>query len=340
MKLATGTRVLIFLIVALAVIVGLRLLDSHIAPSMFDVIGVDALKPLTTPWFHLGPRSDAERTAPGLDVTPILMIQAVLFLVLISVLSRMVRRFLQTRILSHTTLDVGQQYALSNIFGYTLFVFALMIGLQTAGVDLSSLTLLGGALGVGIGFGLQAIVSNFVSGLIILIERPIKVGDRVEVGGTTGEVMRIGTRSTWVRSGDNAVIIVPNSEFVTGRVRNWTAVSHEARSSIAVTVGYATEPQIVHDLLLQVATSHPEVLRKPAPEVFLESLGDNGMRFQLCFWTSHGGPAGQRITSDLYLGALEVFGKQGIAIPHPQREIRMTTAPAPASPPPPAPSPG
>src|SRR5204863_6854099 len=132
-------------------------------------------------------------------------------------LSRLVRRVLRTRVLVHTELDVGQQYAIARIVSYVVLVLGWVIGLETLGVNLSSLTVLAGALGVGIGFGLQNIVSNFVSGLIILGERPIQIGDRIDLGNNTvGKVEHIGARATHVLTNDNIMIIVPNSEFVTG----------------------------------------------------------------------------------------------------------------------------
>lgn len=329
MALSTANKLLIVLIIALGLLIGLRLLDPSLAPSLWDIIGGDALQALYTPWFHLGPHSEAERVAPGLDVTPVLIIQAVLFLIALTVGSRMGRRVMHSRVLSRTHLEAGQRYALANLFGYVVFLFGLMIGLQTAGLNLSSLTFLGGAVGIGIGFGLQAIVNNFVSGLILLVEHPVRVGDIVEVGQVSGEVMRIGGRSTWIKGPNNSIAIVPNSELVTGRVVNLTAVDDRARVTIEVVVPYGSEPERVQSLLLDVAQAHPQVIPKPAPVVILARLGDNGLRFELQYWTLRRTGAVADVMSDLNLGILKAFREHGIEIALPQRDVRITTVPGP-----------
>jgi small-conductance mechanosensitive channel len=324
MPISTGSRILIVLVSVLALLIIVGLVDPDLAPSIFGMAGSDALKTLNTPWFHLGPRTEDPK---GLDVTPALIIQMVVFLILLTLAARMGRRFLHTRILRHTSMDPGQQYAIANILGYVLFFFGLMIGLQTAGLDLSSLTVLGGAVGIGIGFGLQAIVNNFVSGLILLVERPIKVGDRIEIGGTAGDVMRIGPRSTWVRGNNNAVIIMPNSDFITGRVMNWTAIEQKARLTVSVGVAYGSDPEKVRSLLMGVARAHPDVQQDPPPDVILTELADSAIRFELRFWTSRQVHTPPRIGSDLYFGILKAFREHGIEIPFPQRDVHLKTVP-------------
>lgn len=323
--MSAGTRVLLIMVGLLGLLVLMRLLDPQLAPSLIDMVGSDALKTLNSPWFHLGTKS-GQQAAPGLDVTPILIIQTVIFIVLLTVGARMGRRFLHMRILSRTHLDVGQRYALANIFGYILFVFGLMIGLQTAGLDLSSLTVLGGAVGIGIGFGLQGIANNFISGLILLIERPIKIGDRVELGTTVGDVMRIGTRSTWIRSSTNAVVIVPNSDFITGRVTNWTAIEQRGRFVVSVAVALDSDSDQVRALLMGVARSHPELQQDPAPDVILTSIAEGAIRFELSVWIARQSLAA-RIGSDLYLGILKTLREHGVEIALPQRDLHIRSVP-------------
>jgi small-conductance mechanosensitive channel len=327
MKLSTANKLLIVMIVALGALIGLRLLDPSLAPSLWDMLGADALRTLNTPWFHLGPRTEAERASPGLDVTPILFIQAVAFLVVLTIGARLVRRFMHTRVLSHTSLDTGQRYSLANLFGYVVFFLGLMIGLQTAGLNLSSLTFLGGAVGIGIWFGLQAIFNNFVSGLILLIEHPIRVGDIVEVGPLSGEVMRIGGRSTWIKAPNNAVAIGPNSELVTGRVVNLTGIDQRARLTIEVVVPYGTDPEKVRSVLLNVARGNRAVLAQPAPVAVLARLGENGLRFELQYWTERRPGATADVMSELNLEILKAFREEGIEIPVPQREVHIRTVP-------------
>lgn len=327
MKLSAANKLLIVMIVALGLLIGLRLLDPSLAPSLWDMLGADALKTLYTPWFHLGPRTEAERVAPGLDITPILLLQGAIFLAILTIGARLARRFMHTRVLSHTSLDAGQRYSLANLFGYILFFFGLMVGLQTAGLNLSSLTFLGGAVGIGIGFGLQAIFNNFVSGLILLVEHPIRVGDIVEVGALSGEVMRIGGRSTWIKGPNNAVAIVPNSELVTGRVVNLTGIDHRARLTLEVVVPYGTDPEKVRAVLMNVARGNRGVLAQPSPVVVLARLGENGLRFELHYWTERRPGAMADVMSELNLGILKTFREEGIEVPAPQREVHVRTVP-------------
>ncbi len=194
------------------------------------------------------------------------IVEFVVVLSLVILLSRLVRRVLRTRVLARTKLDPGQQYAIARIVSYIVLVFGLLIGVETVGVNLSSLTVVAGALGVGIGFGLQNIVSNFVSGLIILAERPIQIGDRVDLGNNTvGRVERIGARATHVLTNDNIMVIVPNSEFVSGRVVNWTHIDPRVRFRINVGVSYNSDPHVVEKLLVEVADANPNVLKSPPP---------------------------------------------------------------------------
>src|SRR5436190_12983186 len=153
------------------------------------------------------------------------------------------------------------------------------------GLNLTSLAVVAGAVGVGIGFGMQNIVHNFVSGLIILAERPIAIGDRIEVGGVAGQVRQIRLRSTTVVTNDNIAYIVPNSDLITHTVTNWSHGDLRVRIRLPVGVAYGTEPVRLEQLLLQVALEHPKVLREPAAAVFFTGFGDNALEFELAVWT-------------------------------------------------------
>jgi small-conductance mechanosensitive channel len=279
----------------------------------------DVYRILTQPYFRLG----------QVPITLVFVIKAFAFLLGLTFFSRFCRQFLQKEILARTPWDLGQQYAVSRVMGYLIFVFGLVVGLQSLGVDLSSLVVLGGALGVGAGLGLQPIVSNFVSGLVLLVERPVRIGDRVEVGSTYGDVMRIGGRSTWIRTNDNEIIIVPNSEFVTARVTNWTANDRSVRFSVPVGVSYASDPQQVRDLLLEIARRHPDVLTDPAPEVIFQGLGDSSLNFLLRVFTVNQVQTPFKLKSDLYFSIFQTFGQHGVEIPFPQRDLHLKTVEAP-----------
>jgi small-conductance mechanosensitive channel len=230
---------------------------------------------------------------------------------------------LRTRVLARTALDAQQQYTLARLTSLTVFVMGLIVGIDTAGVDLRSLALLGSALGLGVGLGLQPIVANFVAGWILLMERPVKLGDRIDVGGTNGEVIRIGGRSTWVRTNDNEIIIVPNSDFITNRVTNWTANDPRIRFALKVGVSYASDPQQVKAILLDIAAAHPDVLHTPSPEVIFNDLGDSSLNFVLRIWTAKhlGNP--QALKSDLYFSIFESFREHGVEMPFAQHDLHL-----------------
>jgi small-conductance mechanosensitive channel len=259
----------------------------------------------------------------SLAITPSLLVGSVFFFVFLAVFASLTRRLLQDRLLSRTSLDSGQRYAYSRITSYIIFLFGLIIGLQTAGVNLSSLLVFGGAVGIGAGLGLQALANNFVSGLVLLVERPIKLGDRVEVGGILGDIVRMAARSTWVRTNDNVVIIVPNSEFTASRVVNWTANDRRVRFSLDVGVSYGSDPSKVREILLATARSHPEVLTDPPPDVLFLGFGDSAINFELRVWTIGQVQTPKILVSDLYFAIFKTFREQGIEIPFPQRDLHL-----------------
>ena len=198
-----------------------------------------------------------------------------------------------------------------------------MVGLETIGVDLRSLTVIAGALSVGIGFGLQNIISNFVSGLIILAERPIQVGDRVEIAGAVGQVVRIGARATHVLTNDNIMIICPNTEFVTNRVTNWTHIDPRVRFRIPVGVSYHSDPELVRRLLLEVAAGNPHVLNDPLPTVVFQQFGDSALNFELRIWSADMAARPGTLESEINFAIWNKFKQQGIEFPFPQRDLHL-----------------
>src|SRR5580704_5577245 len=239
-------------------------------------------------------------------------------------LSRLVRHSLRTRVLARTKLEVGQQYAIARIVGYIVLVLGFLIGVETVGVKLSSLAVIAGALGVGIGFGLQTIVNNFVSGLIILAERPIQIGDRIDLGNNTvGKVERIGARATHVLTNDNILIIVPNSEFVSSRVVNWTHIDPRVRFRIEVGVGYGSDPHVVEKLLLEVADGNSSVLKSPSPTVVFKTFGESSLNFELRVWSADMAHRAGSLESQMNFAIWDKFKEHGIEIPFPQRDLHL-----------------
>ena len=247
----------------------------------------------------------------------------VVFLIVLFWAARRLQRWLAERVLVRTGMDAGARQAAGTIARYVLMLVGLLVLVQTAGIDLTTFNVLAGAVGIGIGFGLQNVVSNFIAGLIIMFERPIKVGDRIVVDNVDGDVIEIGARSTTVLTNDNITIIVPNSRFITESVVNWQYEDKKVRFKIPVAVAYGSDASKVRDLLLQVASADPEVLELPEPTVRLLEFGDNGLQFELRAWSSTSVHRRGRLLSSLNFAIYETFNAAGIEFPFPQRDLHI-----------------
>ncbi|MGM0944333.1 MAG: mechanosensitive ion channel family protein [Bacteroidota bacterium] len=239
------------------------------------------------------------------------------------IVSEWVRKILVNKILSRYELAVGTKQSIGTMVKYLLIIIGVFTILQTNGIDLSALGVLAGAIGVGIGFGLQNITNNFISGLIILFEQPIKVGDRIEVGDVTGDVIKISGRSTMIVTNDNITIIVPNSQFIDSQVINWSHSDRMVRFNFPVGVSYKEDPQRVKQILLQVAADNPGVLKTPEADVLFEDYGDSSINFNLRIWTSEYINKPKVLKSQLYYEIFKRFGEEGIEIPFPQRDLHL-----------------
>lgn len=234
-----------------------------------------------------------------------------------------IKRYFILRLLARTKMDRALQYAIAKIAGYVIIVLGLYIALQAVGIDLSSLAIIAGAVGVGLGFGLQNIINNFVSGLIILAERPITMGDRVEVGGVAGQVAKISLRSTTVVTNDNISIIVPNANFISDVVTNWSHGDPKVRIRIPFGVAYGTDIELLRRLMLEVAAEHPKALKEPKPDLFFTGFGDNSMDFELMVWSVEMTFSPRRFRSDLYYAIERKLRAHNIEIPFPQRDLHL-----------------
>jgi small-conductance mechanosensitive channel len=246
---------------------------------------------------------------------------ALVTLALVLIITRIVQGWLERDLLPRTRLDAGLQHSIVTIFGYVGAITAITLALGGMGFDLQKIALIAGALSVGIGFGLQSIVANFISGLILLTERPIRVGDAIVVKGEEGWVRRVRVRATEIETYERASVIIPNSELITGVVKNWTHANRLARILIKVTVAYDSDPVKVREILLEIARTHPLITQSPPPSAFLLSLGENGMEFDL-FCIVADLDKGASVKNDLHYAILERFRAAGIEIAYPQRELR------------------
>jgi small-conductance mechanosensitive channel len=253
-----------------------------------------------------------------ISISNILSAAALLFIGILA--TRGAQRWLQTHFLPRTSLDPGLQNSVSAIFGYACIVGVLGLVLAAIGIDLQKITLVAGALSIGIGFGLQAVVSNFISGLILLAERPIRVGDIINVKGEEGQVRRIQVRATEIETADRASVIIPNSELITGVVKNWTHANTLSRVVVRVGVGYNSDVEKVRDILLEIAGAHPHLMTSPGPAVFLTSIADSAINFELSGVVRNISDGGG-VKSDLYFAILKRFRAENITIPNPMREV-------------------
>jgi small-conductance mechanosensitive channel len=261
-------------------------------------------------------------TLGNFAITPAFLVKAFLYLVLLSGITGYSRRLIE-RLLDGTPLEAGVKFTFARGASYVVFTLVLVVGLQSLGINLNSLAFFGGALGVGLGLGMQSIAKNFVSGMILLFERPIKIGDRMQLGELQGDVVSIGARGTWVRTNDNIMIVVPNSEFTENRVINWTANDRQVRISAPLGVSYGSDPLKVREVLLDVAQHNPDVLSAPSPDVILTGFGDSTLDFELRFWTERRVQTPKIICSDVYFEVFRAFKEHGIEIPFPQRDLHI-----------------
>jgi small-conductance mechanosensitive channel len=298
-----AAKVLLSAVLLIALLTGFVWWWVPSGPNLIHVVGASLGRRLTIPVFSFGKQS----------VTLISLLKALLFLGFLAALSNWVRRLLYQRVSKTTAFDPQHSYILARFVSLAIYVVGLMIGLQAAGVNLNALAILGGTLGIGVGFGLQSIVANWVAGLVLLVEQPFRIGDRIDVGGTAGVVGRVGVRSTWVRTYDNEVIIVPNSDFTTHQLTNWTVNDDRVRLAIGVVVAHQSDAEQVAALMLEVAREHPGVLTDPLPEALLNEIGQNSLNFSLRFWTIIQAHDNHRLKSDLRLLILKKLRQHGIS---------------------------
>jgi small-conductance mechanosensitive channel len=285
---------------------------------------------LAEDFFNVFQRASWDFVIGGVNLSPAAILAALALLVGGGLAIRAGQRWLATKFLPRTGLDAGLQNSILALFGYGALVVVVALSLGALGIDLQKIALIAGALSVGIGFGLQAVVSNFISGLILLAERSIRVGDWVVVKNEEGWVRRISIRATEIETFDRASVIIPNQEFITGVVKNWTHGNTVGRITVKVRVAFDSDAAKVRDSLLACAKGHPQVLQTTPPAVYLTGLGDIGIDFELrCLLGNI--EQSFAVRNDLYMEILRRFHDGGIRIPAPAHEARVPGV-APAAP--------
>ncbi len=238
--------------------------------------------------------------------------------------SRAVQTILQDEVLPRYNIHKGVQLSINPLVNYAILCIGCIVLLQVMGASLTNLTILGGALSIGIGFGLQTIVNNFASGLILLFERPIKVGDTIELATDLGKVKKLGLRSTIIQTFDNAEIVIPNSDLIAGQVTNWTLAERKARLKIPVGVAYGSDIEKVLEILLRVSDEHPLTLSTPPPVALFLAFGASSLDFELRIWVANFDDRRQ-VQSEINQEINSEFADSGIEIPFPQTDLHIRT---------------
>jgi len=267
----------------------------------------------------------------GLRLTVLSSLLGLALVIVLLVGVRLVRHVLRDRVLTRAGLNLGVRTAIATLAGYALLLLGLLVILPVMlpGFNLNTLSLVLGAVSFGVGFGLRNIADNFVSGLILLIERPIKVGDRIQVGDLEGQVIEVRARSTTVRTNDNIDIIVPNAEFVASRVTNLSHNDNQIRFRIPVGVHYDSDVPAVEAALLAAAAACPDVLTEPEPQVRFMGFGDSSLNFELRAWSETLYNRPNKLRSQVNHRIWAEFKRRGIQIPYPQRDLYIKEWPAP-----------
>ena len=271
---------------------------------------------LTEPLFSVG---DTLFSAAGI-------LKLLLFLILLAGFARFMRHALADRILPRARVDIGPANAIAGIIFYVLVTLGTLVGFQVSGIDLSTLTVLLGAVGVGIGFGLQTIASNFISGLIILFEQPIRVGDRIQIGNLNGRVVRIRARATDIVTNDEIYVIVPNQELINQQVINWSQGENRIRIPVPIGVAYGSDVEQVRLVLMEAVRTVEGVLTDPPPIVRLKGFGDSAIEFEVLGWTSDLLQAPGEFISRVNFTVCAALKRHGIEIPFPQRDLHLRSS--------------
>jgi len=287
--------------------IAFALVIAWVYPTLFD-----AFEALLSLKFTFG----------SLTITPGSVITIVLIIYTTLLVSRALRSFLLQESLPRHKVEKGVQLSIARLVHYAIMTLGFIVLLRVLGFGLNQITILGGALGVGIGFGLQAIVNNFVSGLILLFERPIKVGDMIDIGTQVGEVKELGLRATTVQTFDNAEVVIPNSQLISDSVTNWTLAEKRVRVRVPVGVAYGTDVSEVFKILLGCAEANPSVLSTPKPAALFLAFGDSSLDFELRVWVADFADR-MLVLSELNQDIESEFDTANIQIPFPQRDLHL-----------------
>lgn len=260
----------------------------------------------------------------SIRISPYTLVKAIFAIITLFWLAGLFSDFGEKRIRALKQIGVGNRALIAKVFQIGVYFVAFLIGLDALGVELAALTVFGGAVGIGLGFGLQKIASNFVSGLILLFEKSVEEEDLIELeNGVSGFVRSVGARYTLIETFEGREIMLPNENFITNSVTNWTYSNTKGRVDIPIGVAYGSDLEEVKNTLLEAATEHPRCSKDPKPEVLLENFGESSVDFMLQFWVDDIIEGRKRPRSEVLFSIARKFAERGIEIPFPQRVLHM-----------------
>ena len=260
-----------------------------------------------------------------IEITPAILLTATLIILIAYGISRFLQRMLRRSVFEQIQINKGSQSAICRLLHIIIMCIGVFIAIEYTGINLTTLAAVGAVLLVGIGLGLQTITHNFISGLIMLFERPVQEGDFVEVDGVQGRVQAVNAYSTKVDTLDHVTIIVPNSKFLSENVTNWSFQESKVRIHASVGVSYSSDVELVAETLLEVGRAHPEVLSDPEPQIQFLAFGDSSLNFDLLVWIEDP-PRQLFVVSDLNFAIVQAFRERDITIPFPQRDLHVRSA--------------
>jgi small-conductance mechanosensitive channel len=261
-------------------------------------------------------------TLGGLRLTPLLLIKLAVLLVIALWLTNLVSNFIESRIERSSDLTPSLQVLMVKMIRMGLLIFAIAVALSAVGINLSALAIFSGAAGVGIGFGLQKIVANFISGIILLVDKSVKPGDLITIGDNSGRISAMKTRYISVAAGDGREFLIPNEDLVTQRVTNWTYTDKNTLVKVNFATSYEADPRLVCKLAIDTAATSSRALKSKPPNCLLTEFAETGMKFSLTFWVADPGDM-DSVKSEVMLSLWEAFKREGIHVPYPVREIRI-----------------
>lgn len=265
-------------------------------------------------------------TIGGNTVSILAIITGIAMMIVLLWTAVFVSGIIESKLRSSPTVSPSARVLLSKLSRIVLVVFAFLFAISSMGIDLTALAVFGGAIGVGLGFGLQKVVSNFISGVILLLDKSIKPGDVIEISGTYGRINKLAARYTSVISRDGREHLVPNEDIITQPVINWTFSNNKVRRHLPVNVSYNSDLEVAMDLMLKAASDSTRVLKNPEPRVLVKGFGDNGIDLELRMWIEDSENGVSNIASEVYLDIWHKFNDGGIEFPYPQRDIHIVSA--------------